>query len=374
MDRFYATPERADKEDLERQKLSLLSNVFLMELINSVPYIITILNEYRQVILYNNALSEQLGIKNFQALFGYRPGEVLQCVHSHELSGGCGSSEHCRYCGAVRTIIASLKENRMITNECRIFAEIDGTETAYDFRVSVKPFIWENERYLILSLTDISGEKRRRMLERIFFHDILNTAGNMKNLVELLSGSADPGHKEEFLQILQNLSSELVEEIEAQRQITVAESGELIPKIESVNSKEIVESVISQLKNHSSANRDVKISGHAESIQFLSDRSMITRIIKNMVINAVEASPGSEEISVKAHGQGSIVRFEVRNPAFIPRDVQLQIFNRSFSTKSMDRGFGTYSMKLLGERYLKGKVYFVTDKTRGTVFYFDMPV
>lgn len=38
----------------------------------------------------------------------------------------------------------------------------------------------------------------------------------------------------------------------------------------------------------------------------------------------------------------------------LPLLVQLQIFNRSFSTKGKGRGTGTYSMKLLTKRYLKG--------------------
>jgi sensor histidine kinase regulating citrate/malate metabolism len=48
--------------------------------------------------------------------------------------------------------------------------------------------------------------------------------------------------------------------------------------------------------------------------------------------------------------------------------VQLQLFQRSFSTKAADRGLGTYSMKLLSERYLKGQVWFTTSLEQGTTF------
>jgi sensor histidine kinase regulating citrate/malate metabolism len=52
----------------------------------------------------------------------------------------------------------------------------------------------------------------------------------------------------------------------------------------------------------------------------------------------------------------------------------MQLFKRSFSTKGLDRGLGTYSMKILGERYLKGKVYFTTSEEDGTSFFFDLPL
>lgn len=54
-------------------------------------------------------------------------------------------------------------------------------------------------------------------------------------------------------------------------------------------------------------------------------------------------------------------------------EVQAQVFQRSFSTKGNDRGLGTYSMKLFGENYLKGKVYFQSDADKGTTFFLALP-
>jgi sensor histidine kinase regulating citrate/malate metabolism len=52
----------------------------------------------------------------------------------------------------------------------------------------------------------------------------------------------------------------------------------------------------------------------------------------------------------------------------MPPEVQLQIFQRSFSTKGKGRGVGTYSMKLLTERYLGGKLAFTSAAGEGTTF------
>jgi len=62
------------------------------------------------------------------------------------------------------------------------------------------------------------------------------------------------------------------------------------------------------------------------------------------------------------------IKFWVHNPGVIPEDVQLQIFQRSFSTKSKDRGLGTYSMMLLTKRYLKGHLSFISSAEKGTIF------
>jgi CheY-like chemotaxis protein len=54
--------------------------------------------------------------------------------------------------------------------------------------------------------------------------------------------------------------------------------------------------------------------------------------------------------------------------------VQLQMFQRSFSTKGRGRGIGTYSVKLLTEKYLKGRVAFTSDPLTGTTFSVMVPL
>jgi sensor histidine kinase regulating citrate/malate metabolism len=52
----------------------------------------------------------------------------------------------------------------------------------------------------------------------------------------------------------------------------------------------------------------------------------------------------------------------------MPDDVQLQVFKRSFSTKGAGRGLGTYSMKLLSEQYLNGRIALISSPQAGTTF------
>jgi len=59
----------------------------------------------------------------------------------------------------------------------------------------------------------------------------------------------------------------------------------------------------------------------------------------------------------------------------IEPSVQMQIFQRSFSTKSGGgRGVGTYAARLFVEGFLGGKVAFVSDEASGTVFSVTLPL
>jgi signal transduction histidine kinase len=69
----------------------------------------------------------------------------------------------------------------------------------------------------------------------------------------------------------------------------------------------------------------------------------------------------------------SSAEFSVNNPAVLPAGIKSRIFQRSFSTKGTGRGIGTYSMKMLGERYLGGKIAFTSAEGEGTTFRFLLP-
>jgi sensor histidine kinase regulating citrate/malate metabolism len=64
--------------------------------------------------------------------------------------------------------------------------------------------------------------------------------------------------------------------------------------------------------------------------------------------------------------------FWVRNDQVMSTDVRMQLFQRSFSTKGEGRGLGTYSIRLLTENYLGGKVSFVSNEKDGTVFRIEL--
>ena len=114
-----------------------------------------------------------------------RPGDVLKCVHAWENEAGCGTSEHCMSCGAALAILAGLSGERA-SRECRATVKQQGQFISLDLLFTAKPLTLEGQCFTLVFVTDISHEKRRKFLERIFFHDILNTAGSLRGIVELL--------------------------------------------------------------------------------------------------------------------------------------------------------------------------------------------
>ena len=100
----------------------------------------------------------------------------------------------------------------------------------------------------------------------------------------------------------------------------------------------------------------------------------MSRVLGNLLKNALEATPENGTVTLGCSTADKNVLFWCNNQGVIPRKTQLQIFHRSFSTKGVGRGIGLYSVKLMTERYLKGKVDFASDDTSGTTFTVTYPL
>ena len=286
------------------------------------------------------------------------------------LPGGCGSSDNCRVCGAANAILKSKENNEKAVNECRITSVQNGKTISYDLLVSATPIKIKDQPYTLLTIKDISSEKRKRMLERIFFHDILNTSSNLAGVVSLLKATEDINEIRSFIEIASDVTQLLNDEILMQRELWAAENNELVINVSEVDSMTIMNMAIHSVKGYSYAiGKQIIIQEKSESFRLSTDKVLLVRILVNMIKNALEATAQNTSVTLGCQKKDNECIFWVHNFASIPKNIQLQIFQRSFSTKSPDRGIGTYSMRLLTENYLNGKIWFESMEESGTTFY-----
>jgi K+-sensing histidine kinase KdpD len=368
---FFAPPERTQFDVLFDQINKIKNHSELTDVLNAIPEFVMILNKEREVVFANRSLLTYLKTDENVLTNGLRPGEAINCQHAFENEAVCGTSEFCKTCGAVLSIINTQNGMKEDMQECRI-TQTDGC-TALDLRVKSTRLTIENESFTIFTVSDISNEKRREALERIFFHDILNTAGGILGYTQILR-EADHEELIEFSESIEELSKRLIEEIQAQRQLIAAEGGKLDIRRSIISSKELIHETIELYKNHVVAEGKTLQIEKVFDLNLFTDRGLLGRVLGNMVKNALEAEPFGSVILVSCFSLEGKVIFAVNNQTFMPRAVQLQIFNRSFSSKGKGRGLGTYSMKLLSERYLKGRVYFESSKESGTTFFAEYPL
>ncbi|MBU8913180.1 MAG: HAMP domain-containing histidine kinase [Spirochaetales bacterium] len=343
------------------------------ELLNSLPITVAVLDENQRVVFGEERLMtliNQTGPPNGKR----RPGDVLHCVNAASPEG-CGTSEACRLCGAYQAIHESRSTNAPVTRECRIQYHAGRGYGAIDAKVTAAPYRDGERDYTLLTLQDLGVEKRRRVLERVFLHDLMNTAGGLTGLIQVLMEADDPETMPELLGEAERAGQQLLDEIIAQRQLMGAENNELPVALEDHDSLGILHLARDVIAPHNvAAGREIQIDPESERFMIHTDRVLLSRVLVNLVKNALEATHAPDPVTLGAGSAAGTAVFSVHNTGIMSEDVQLQMFQRSFSTKGEGRGVGTYSVRLLTENYLGGSVDFTSVEGTGTTFRVRLPI
>jgi K+-sensing histidine kinase KdpD len=372
-DTYFAPAGRDSPEELARKKSLVENAVVFKAAIDAMPSIVLVLNENRQIVGANQTLLGAFHSK-LDDILGKRPGELFACVNAHMGPDGCGTARECTTCGAVLAVLASRQLDGKSRNECRLLCGGESSQTAKDVRVTATQFSLESERFTVCAIEDISDQKRLKVLNRIFFHDVLNTAGGISGLAASLIDEGELSGDEGTLTYIANLADQLIEEIQSQRDLVYAESNELDVVPEFFEADLLLKDLQMLYSNHIVANQRQILVNPEWQGQIRSDRRLLMRVLGNLLKNALEATAPGGQVSVGCRCAADRVFFDVHNDAVMPENVRIQIFQRSFSTKGESgRGIGTYSIKLLTEQYLDGTVSFASDESEGTRFTVELP-
>nr|WP_242029320.1 HAMP domain-containing sensor histidine kinase [Desulfuromonas acetoxidans] len=368
----FAPARRLTQEELASQLKVISDSEVVSVLLNSVGGLFAIVNEQRQVLSLNDKFIKMLGITDPYEFFGLRPGEVLHCIHSDEMPGGCGTSKSCSTCGAVLAMLSSLKTDQAAEETCALTMKAEQGCNELYLRIRSQPIRIEGYRLLFLFIQDITVDQQRAVLEKTFYHDINNLLNGLYGASNLLLRGKSI---EKYSQVIHNLSERLIKEVEVQKMLSKHTAEASLQKTD-VATDNLLAEIRSFYSHHPAAEKThLEIVTSEQNVHVYSDVSLVMRVLCNMITNALEASTDNEVVKVWMSKVADRVIFHVHNNQVIPKNVQLRLFEKNFSTKTDEgRGLGTYSMKLIGEKLLGGKVRFISADPEGTTFTFSLPV
>lgn len=369
---FFAPPEVETEATLASQGRRLSADPVVGALLDSFPEPAAVLNRCRQIVLANNKLAARLG-RQRESLVGLRTGEAFGCIHAKKTPAGCGTGRSCRYCGSANATVDSLTSLQPQVQECRLLCSGARGVEAVDLQIWATPLVVGGEQFTVFAVRDTTDEKRRLLLERLFFHDILNAVATLKGIIKLWSGLTSE-QADEMRRMVSDVTEQLVEEIHAQRDLASAERGDLAVEWETTDVSQILANVC-EVYSHEAAEAGKIVAAPciAGATQLRTVPVLLRRVLGNLIKNALEASRPGETVSVSFENHG-VPTLRVHNPGGMSDAVQAQMFQRSFTTKEgHGRGIGTYSVKLFVENYLRGTVSFLSTAQAGTTFIITLP-
>lgn len=368
----FASPLRSTPQEIDQSVQVILRSNTFTKVLNLFPEIVLILDKNRQTVYCNQELLRFLGIKSPETILGKRPGELFNCVNAFKESGGCGTSEFCRECGAVNAILIA-QTGKTESRECRITIGSPSGTCALDLKVWAAPVELEKMKFTFFVIRDIHDEKRRVALEQVFFHDILNDTCILKTYTENVRDGLIPADTKSAENIFR-FSKRLSDEILDQRNLLAAEKGTYVADIKPVDIPSMFRELIELYGKSSFAkNKELRVQCHNPDAKITTDPQLLWRTLGNLLKNALEATKEQGTVTMGLKEEPGQKIFFVNNPEVMTDEVRHQMFQRSFSTKGEGRGLGTYSVKLFTEQYLQGKVWFESSEGPGTTFFVSLP-
>lgn len=332
-----------------------------------------VVNDDRQLVAVNHAFLEAIGIENPDEVLGLRLGESLHCVHAAEEPHGCGTTPYCSTCGAAIAIMAAIEHDQIEERVCALTSEHEGEIRDRALLVRAQPIWGDGRRWILIFAQDITQQQFWANLERVFFHDINNILSSLSGFSQLLELDLPDNALVVNIRVA---AERLCQEIAFQRNLSQHKGSTPLMHQKDSTVDEIrkgLDVVISG--HHVGQGKEILALWPEAPVAIKTDPLLASRVLGNMMINALEASPTGATIRLSTRLEPEAIVWEVWNGGAIADDVQKRVFQKHFSTKgALGRGLGTFSMKLFGEHYLHGKVSFVSSPEAGTTFSFRLPL
>ncbi len=361
---------RAGADKLSAQK-EAVSRASILSLMSDFPVAFMVLNGDRQIVYFNERSRDLMG-SLADSPYGLRPGEAFSCLHANDGIDGCGTGPFCRYCGAARSLAAALS-GLFESAECTIERSRTKRLDQLDLLIWTKPLDLADVRFFLFAAIDISERKRMEALERVFLHDLMNTAGSLSSLMNLI----DPTDASfsEYFPLAKDASEQLVDEIAAHRTLSDAENGRLHTEVGVLQSSDPA-AFIAEIYRKIAESRGIAfvLSLPGDAPLIMTDRVLLRRVLANLLKNAIEASGPGQTVRLSLEIAAGTAVYRVTNESVLSEEIRAQLFHRSFSTKGRGRGIGTYAARLFVEDFLGGRIDVSSGPGAGTTFSVALPL
>ncbi|MCG8563758.1 MAG: PAS domain-containing sensor histidine kinase [Desulfobacterales bacterium] len=343
-------------------------------LLKTAAGLLVVLDQDRQIVTVNHAFLKELGIEDVREVLGFRLGQSMKCIHADKKPDGCGTTDYCVSCGANIAIRAAMgmEPDQFREEICALISDREGSRSDICLKIKAKPVVLKKTKWILVYAQDITRQQFWANLERVFFHDINNSLTALYGSAQLLQLKKP---FDEDIAFLNDSIERLMGEVDLQKNFSKNRITEYNPVGRIVELEDIRHMLHTTIDGHKAAfGKEIHEEWPRQSISLETDTMLVSKVLCNMVINALEATPMGSAIQIRVEADAEQVTWNVHNTAHIPTPIQKRIFQRHFSRKSEPgRGLGTYSMKLFGEEYLKGKVNFRSSPKDGTTFSFRLP-
>ena len=366
---YHDSNKRSTQPEIIRKHHRINKTEQAQQIMKTMPNLGIILNENRQIVYANEAITSLLGLGTMDKL-GLRLDEIVSCIYSDMTKTGCDSSKTCQNCNADNTAVKCIKSRKHELGVRRIQSIMNGQLASFDFSFSCAPLFVNDVFFVIIYLADVKGEEKNRI--EFLKKNVLNTSSDhnasiLSNLDEKNDGS---GWLDNLIDALKQTHSPITVEFRDNQRLIDAVNGKLEVQLSYASAFNILDSVVRSFQSQEMAeNAKISMAPPFPEVTIPTDVDILKYILMNMLKNTVKLVSLRGIVYTGYERRDHSISFYVFNEGVIPERLQTEMLLRKSISDEKGSDFGMYGLKLLGEKYLRGVVGYKSTKEAGTRFF-----
>lgn len=333
---------------------------------NAIPIPAFVVDDDAQILDMNQAAADFCG-QDLRDAYGRRGGEVLNCIHSHDVPEGCGRGPSCKKC-VIRNSVKRFFEGHAV-NRARMkmsFLPV-ADQKARVLLITTNHIPSQGERVALLIVEDITAnEELHQALRRseqlavtgrlvaTIAHEFNTPLDSLNNLIYLLR--LEPGLGQSALKLLESAESEVARLNQISRQTLAPHREAKLPV--ATRLPDLLDEVVAVFERKLEfAKIEVRRTYQSEG-ELTIYPSELRQVFTNLIANAIDAMEcgGKLDLSVEKATESEVV-IQVRDSGCgIPPENLNSIFELFYTTKG-EKGSG------IGLWVIKG----IVEKLGGTI-------
>ena len=266
--------------------------------------------------------------------------------------------------------------------------------TLTSHRTNEQPLTWNDRSFYartvpidgggaVLVLEDRTEQQRADWARRDFVanisHELRTPLASIRLLIETLLNGAkdDPAVSTRMLTQVIGQVDALTQLAQELLDLSMIESGQMPMQLSPENMHDIIEEQIARFEPQARSKKISLQNSTPDQLRVEIDRTMIGRVLGNLIHNALKFTPGSGEITLGANQEkGAVVVFVHDTGVGIPAEELPRIFERFYKVDQARGSSGTGLGLSIARHVVEahgGRIWAESKPGKGTTFYFMLP-
>jgi signal transduction histidine kinase len=264
---------------------------------------------------------------------------------------------------------------RLTTEEFYKITQTTGTYV--DIVVSKIAFTY----HMYYSKIKDAQEKQKDEFIGLATHELKTPITSVKAFAQVLENRFTKSGDKDSARLLAKMGAQLTKVtglIADLLDVSRLETGKLQFQEKSFDFNELIEEIVEEIQHTDEKHQIIKKFDDTKTLY--GDRDRIGQVIVNLLTNAIKYSPKADKIIVETRTNGHVVTLGVQDFGFgIPKNAQKKVFDQFYRVMGKDSetfpgmGLGLYISAEIIRRH-KGKIWVESQKSKGSTFYFSLPV